>query len=44
MILPINESTMWAKTGLPSVKPPHLRRPKKNRVRETDEPKVGIKL
>ncbi|GMY12533.1 hypothetical protein FCV25MIE_07772 [Fagus crenata] len=26
MILPINESTMWAKTGLPPVKPPHLRR------------------
>uniref|UniRef100_A0A2N9FCD3 PB1-like domain-containing protein n=1 Tax=Fagus sylvatica TaxID=28930 RepID=A0A2N9FCD3_FAGSY len=48
MILPINESTMWAKTGLPPVKPPHLRRPprrpKKNRVREADEPKVGTKL
>ena len=48
MILPINGSTMWAKTGLPSVKPPHLRRPprrpKKNIVREADEPKVGTKF
>ncbi len=48
MILPINETTMWAKTGLPPVKPPHLRRPpgrpKKNRVREPDEPKAGTKL
>ena len=48
MILPKNGTTMWAKTGLPSVKPPHLRRPpgrpKKNRVREPDEPKAGTKL
>uniref|UniRef100_A0A2N9HKG1 SWIM-type domain-containing protein n=1 Tax=Fagus sylvatica TaxID=28930 RepID=A0A2N9HKG1_FAGSY len=48
MILPINGTTMWAKTGLPPVKPPHLRRPpgrpKKNRVREPDEPKAGTKL
>jgi hypothetical protein len=48
MILPINGSTMWAKTGLPPVKPPHLRRPlrrpKKNRIRELDKPKAGTKL
>ena len=39
---------MWAKTGLPPVKPPHLRRPpgrsKKNRIREPDKPKAGTKL
>jgi hypothetical protein len=44
MIFLINDSTMWAKTGLPLVKPPHLRRPKKNKVREPDEPRVGTKL
>ena len=48
MILSINGITMWAKIGLPPVKPPHLRRPpgrpKKNRVREPDEPKAGTKL
>ncbi|GMY18093.1 hypothetical protein FCV25MIE_13332 [Fagus crenata] len=48
MILPINGTTMWAKTGLPPVKPPHLRRPpgrpKKNRVREPDEPKLEPSL
>uniref|UniRef100_A0A2N9HNE0 CCHC-type domain-containing protein n=1 Tax=Fagus sylvatica TaxID=28930 RepID=A0A2N9HNE0_FAGSY len=48
MILPINGSTMWAKTRLPPMKPPHLRRPpgrpKKNSVREPDESKAGTKL
>jgi hypothetical protein len=48
MILPINGSTMWAKTRLLPMKPPHLRRPlgrpKKNKVREPDEPKAGTKL
>ena len=39
---------MWAKTRVPPMKPPHLRRPpgrpKKNSVREPDEPKPGTKL